>query len=83
MQGLTPGRIVHYVLNEGPSAGTHRPAIVVHVWGESGTCNLQVFTDSDEGAKYNDELLPVLWATSVAFDDGEKPGHTWHWIEQA
>lgn len=57
MDGLTAGRIVHYVL--GPNNVdcreplAHRPAIVVRVcppeWGyapEEGRVNLQVFTDA-------------------------------------
>jgi hypothetical protein len=94
MEGLTEGRIVHYVLNEGRDKGEHRPAIVVRVWRvfeadmitksapENGCCQLQVFTDSDEHGKYNDELSPVMWKTSVIYDESGKPG-TWHWIEKA
>lgn len=93
MEGLTEGRIVHYVLNEGNGKGQHRPAVVVRVWRitgegniktppENGCSNLQVFTDSDEHQKYNDELPPVMWATSVIYDENCAPG-TWHWIEKA
>ena len=93
MEGLTEGRIVHYVLNEGRDKGEHRPAVVVRVWRvntveggvktpENGCSNLQVFTDSDADGKYNDELSPVLWKTSVLYDESGAPG-TWHWIEKA
>lgn len=94
MEGLTEGRIVHYVLNEGPYKGQHRPAIVVHVWRSlsedgrhvppvNGCCQLQVFADSGEDKKYNDQLSPVMWKTSVLNDEqGKQPG-TWHWIEKA
>ncbi len=94
MEGLTEGRIVHYVLNEGSDKGEHRPAIVVRVWRgydgsgkqtkipENGCSNLQVFTDSDSEGKYNDELSPVLWKTSVLYDESGALG-TWHWIEKA
>jgi hypothetical protein len=94
MEGLTEGRIVHYVLNEGRDKGDHRPAIVVRVWRafeadmvtksppENGCSNLQVFTDSDEQGRYNDELPPVMWRTSVLYDPNGAPG-TWHWIEKA
>lgn len=95
MNGLTEGRIVHYVLQN----GVHRPAIVVKVWRysepvqnesdevvytipENGCSNLQVFTDSDPERKYNDQLDPVTWCTSVLFSETKEP-HTWHWIEQA
>lgn len=81
------GRIVHFVLPSGRSAGEHRPAIIVRVWpqsepGHGGTVQLQVFTDSDKDGRYNDELPPVMWATSVVNDEiATKPG-TWHWPER-
>lgn len=83
MEGLTEGRIVHYVLPD----QQHRPAIVVKVWSlpyppEDGCVNLQVFMDSDADALYNDKMLPVSWRTSVTYSAMPKPG-TWHWIEKA
>lgn len=83
MEGLTEGRIVHYVM---PS-GEHRPAIVVHNWGEvysdPGTVNLTVFTDwtNDRHAMgvYDKGLY---WATSVKYSEDKTEG-TWHWIERA
>lgn len=91
MQGLTEGRIVHYVLPDGRSEGEHRPAIVVKVWGaDDGVCNLQVFTDYTND--YDPEEHPNqprangsngnFWATSVQHD-AEKSSGTWHWIEPA
>lgn len=85
MEGLTAGRIVHYVLPEGPSKGEHRPAIVVRVWGQYEDAEgvpliqLQVFTDGlNDGFTAGTE-----WRTSVHHDPtGEQPG-TWHWIERA
>lgn len=94
MEGLTEGRIVHYVLPN----GEHRPAIVVRVWRyhdpdvvdqdgapllnpRNGCSNLQVFMDADAEAKYNDEMLPVSWRTSVTYSGENEPG-TWHWIEK-
>jgi hypothetical protein len=83
----TVGRIVHYVLPHGRSAGQHRPAIIVRVWGEDqvavgalpesalGTVQLQVFTDQD-----NDEMPQVLWATSAMHNE-ERLFGTWHWPE--
>jgi len=83
MDGLIEGRIVHYVLGEGPMEGEHRPAIVVKVWyPETGTCNLQVFCDSDASGSANDKLPPVMWATSVSYDANHAP-YTWHWPEPA
>ena len=79
----TIGSIVHYVLPDGPGWGNHRPAIVVHRWSNApdAALQLQVFTDSGERRDSNDQLPPVMWATSVKEDpEGEKPG-TWHWPE--
>jgi len=89
MDGLTEGRIVHFVLDEGRHKGEHRPAIVVKVWRvykedgshkppENGICQLQVFTD-----EVNDELPAVVWKTSVLNDEDGKQPRTWHWIEKA
>lgn len=79
IKGLTEGRMVHFVLRDGPSAGQHRPAIIVRVWNKtSPTVQLQVFTDDA-----NDRCPAVMWATSVPFDaDGQRP-YSWHWIEPA
>ena len=91
MDGLTEGRIVHYVLDEGRSKGEHRPAIVVKVWRpgeanyppEKGVCNLQVFTDfGNDFPKDHDGYGGQVWATSVEFSEDKEPG-TWHWIEPA
>lgn len=55
----TLGRVVHYVLREGRSAGKSRPAFIVEPWAESqddpawkGKVNLVVFLDgaNDRGA---------------------------------
>jgi hypothetical protein len=85
-QGQVPsvGRIVHYVLEDGPHKGEHRPAIIVKVWAEPGqeqpgtACQLQVFTDGNGQPEYNDGLPPVLWKTSR--QQGDWPG-SWHWPE--
>lgn len=86
MEGLIEGRIVHYVLESGPNAGEHRPAIVVRVWpnefGDQPGVNLQVFTDGDGQPYNNDGMQPVTWKTSIRFSDGKEPG-TCHWIERA
>jgi hypothetical protein len=83
-QGLTEGRMVHYVLPDGQSAGQHRPAIVVRVWGdvypEPGVINLQVFTDGSNDGK--DYASGLAWKTSVHHSEEKLPG-TWHWIEKA
>ena len=90
MQGLAVGRMVHYVLSGGRSAGQVRPAIVVRNWDDEalsyppGTCNLHVFLDgaNDTGSECE---ATSGWIGSVHFDEteaqtgrGYKPG-TWHW----
>lgn len=67
----TIGRVVHYRhnQNDGRSGGACRPAIIVHVWSigsETGSCQLQVFNDSDKDAQFNDALPPIEWKTSIA-----------------
>lgn len=74
MQGLTQGRIVHFVTND----NVHLPAIVVKVWDkETGTINLSVFIDH---ATYTGDA--VYAATSVVYSETPTP-NTWHWIEPA
>jgi hypothetical protein len=96
MEGLIEGRIVHYVLPDGPTKGEHRPAIVVKVWRGELAVNsetkqeenmkdtavqLQVFMDGD-GRGWNDHAPNIIWRTSVIYSDEKRPG-TWHWIEKA
>lgn len=76
-EGLIEGRIVHYVLEDGPHAGESRPAIVVKVWDmETGTVNLNVFTDGENDGDAR------TWVTSVLYS-GEHEPRTWHWIPKA
>ena len=97
MDGLTEGRIVHYVLESGRNKGEHRPAIVVRDWKqENGLVQLQVFTDGHNdgfenmvaGMQSNGEAVSLrwsantLWRTSVHYSEAKEPG-TWHWIEKA
>lgn len=78
MEGLTPGRIVHFVMPD----GEHRPAIVVRVWWHRvGMVNLQVFTDGlNDGGQH---ATGLYWATSILLDEENKIPNTWHWIEPA
>lgn len=94
MEGLTEGRIVHFVL----SNGEHRPAIVVNNWGseknfdgawaypeEDGYVNLQVFIDgSNDNDVYPVSVPPnhMVWETSIKYSAEPEP-RTWHWIEKA
>lgn len=73
------GRVVHYVLPDGPHAGEHRPAFIVQVW-TGDYLNLVVFVD---GTNDGPQLAGcVLWATSVQQDQGDTPApRTWHWPE--
>ncbi|MGN6563420.1 MAG: hypothetical protein ACTHMU_12245 [Thermomicrobiales bacterium] len=85
MDGLTEGRMVHYVLPDGRGKGEHRPAVVVHVWRQyqeqmPGYSNLLVFTDAENDGFFTSEA--VQWRTSVHYNAEGKPG-TWHWIERA
>lgn len=76
MDGLTEGRIVHFVMPD----GEHRPAIVVKVWNkDSGSSNLTVFSDWQNDGKSEGPF----WATSIMPDEETKLPGTWHWIEKA
>jgi len=87
MDGLTEGRIVHYVIRE----NEHRPAIVVKVWNNNGTANLTVFSDWSNDSQYipnhqesefaKQMARGVFWATSVNYSETKVPS-TWHWIEK-
>lgn len=79
MDGLTIGRIVHYVF-PGPF-GDECPATVVGVW-QDGLVNLQLFPDSDNEGKNNQRVrLEDRWRTSIKFSENKGP-HTWHWPER-
>lgn len=82
MEGLTEGRIVHYVLPDGSSAGEHRAAMIARVWDRSsGYVNLWVFQDgTNDGVAYSH--LPT-WVTSVRYSEDTAERRTWHWIERA
>lgn len=76
MNGLTPGRIVHYL---SPDL-RHLPAIVGEVTNqEQGVVNLMVFDVSLLAEAMGKEAKPVR---GVSFSE-EKTGHTWHWVEPA
>ena len=82
MEGLTEGRIVHFVLAE----GEHRPAIVVKRWSEN-CANLQVFVDGTNDARFDVPLealkTGVMWATSVVHDPEGKQVRSMHFPERA
>lgn len=77
MEGLTVGRMVHYVAYGTPGgefpAGAHRAAIVTLVEdAEKGVVSLCVLNPT--GMFFNQHL--------EYSEDVTKPG-TWHWIEKA
>lgn len=83
MEGLTEGRMVHYVMPD----GKHRPATVVQVWRvtqegnirippENGCSNLQVFTDGPNDVPWTDEEKKKFANSSL--DENEvKHGLVW------
>lgn len=89
MQGLTNGRIVHYVMRpndygpcEAKTDAHHRPAIVVEDWG-NGTrpdpdqaVNLCVFPDGPK-----DGLTAPFFKQYIVYSNSKEPG-TWHWPEK-
>lgn len=83
------GRIVHYVLEDGPSAGQHRPAIIVRTWPFSiaQLVQLQVFLDqgNDNFRQGDDPPANTMWRSSVKHDEdfAHVPAFgTWHWPER-
>lgn len=95
MEGLTEGRIVHYVLNQGRHAGEHRAAIIAKVWrhpspdlrNPDGTPTIVTPENGVSNISVfmdaaNDGLPEVVVMGSVIFDPDCAPG-TWHWIEKA
>jgi hypothetical protein len=82
----TVGRLVHYVMPNGRSAGDVRPALIVRVWDGPGDAlppgeavplvQLQVFTDGmNDGEEW---ATGLVWKTSVHYSEANTPG-TWHW----
>lgn len=75
MEGLTEGRMVHYVTSD----ERHLPAVVVYVdrrsaeYEQGGVVNLQVFENDANGLSFH---VAVVYAHS-----GMRG--TWHWIEKA
>lgn len=81
MQGLTEGRIVHFVMPQVTEQGDspHRPAVITEVLNRrTGIVNLTVFFN---GPRDGQNLEALGWVPSVGFDPNGAPG-TWHWIER-
>lgn len=74
MEGLTEGRIVHFVV----SPGVHRAAIICNVQDrKQGFCDLFVFSMPQ------DERGGFFMQLSALYDEQYKDSNTWHWIEKA
>lgn len=89
---VSPGRIVRYVLHEGPYAGQIRPAIITQTSGpdEKSAVNLQVFKGQPDDFKdtvmipgpdgkitpYNP---PTSMQSSVLYNKNKTAQRTWHW----
>lgn len=76
------GRLVHYTLIDGPTAGQIRPAIITNVHAgespasESTLVDLQVILNGDGQTAAGDHAGPLAWKTSVP--QGDAPGQ-WHY----
>lgn len=76
MDGLTVGRMVHYVAYGTPNGefpqGVHRAAVVTAV------------EDADKGIVSLCVLNPtgIFFNQGLRYDEAKAPG-TWHWIEKA
>jgi len=71
------GKIVHYVLPDGPYLGEHRPAIIIKAWSPE-TVQLGVFMDGTNDGLSDGQLM--AWQTSVLHDKNLGVG-TWHFPE--
>lgn len=94
---LSNGRIVHYVLKEGRSAGQSRAAMVVNAWdGDSPHVNLHVYLDghNDQGSEFEKKGVAAQvehpshnaeillgHAYSSPYDSEGKMPGSWHWPE--
>lgn len=75
----TVGRIVHYRLPLGPSAGQVRPAIVVRTWDNDYCVQLKVFLD-----EVNDHDTSAFVSSAIRADSDAGKGMTdglgcWFW----
>lgn len=74
------GRIIHYVLKEGNSAGQHRPGIIVNVFGDP-RINARIFLDgsNDKGNEFRENMEGHVF--SCPHDPEAKQIGTWHFPE--
>ncbi len=67
MDGLTEGRVVHYVLESGRSNDGFEVTHLINAGGHEAI--IKITQNS-------------IWRTSVHYSEDKEPG-TWHWIEKA
>lgn len=84
MEGLTVGRMVHYVAYGTPGgefpAGAHRPAVITQL----DNVGIGPFVDTPEVSLCVINPTGVFFKDRIPYDASAqpKPG-TWHWIEKA
>jgi hypothetical protein len=84
LDGLVPGRIVHYVLPDGRRTGEHRPAMVIDVPDpEAGVAHLAVYTVPDQDYDMHQHPGIIFFARATKFDPTAEMQGTWHWIERS
>lgn len=78
MQGLTEGRVVHYVAYN----GRHLAAMVIGTYldGLDSCADLVVYTNMTNAA--GKKNFGVQFHQDVRYSEDKMPG-TWHWIERA
>ena len=84
MEGLSIGRVVHFVTHREDDNVVERPAIVTEVLDlEKGVVHLQVFKGPHDGAgePIDPETGDVV--SAAVKHDPEKRAFTWHWPERA
>ncbi len=69
MEGVAPGRVVHYVIDD----GIIRPAIIARVENSEGVASLWQFTVPPE----DQTGAATKWRPDVPYSEVHKPG-TWH-----
>lgn len=91
MEGLTPGRIAHYVLSESDIAAIKEKREKAGVYGNSFEVGehvpmmvVKVWNDQGmiNGRLITDGDESPYWVTSRRFSENPEPA-TWHWIEKA
>jgi len=78
--GLGIGRVVHFVIADGPGRGEHRPAFVTRIVDPTkGVVNLNIFRDAVDGAVTM--TTPSFVLPKVLYSEDAKEA-TWHWPER-